>query len=114
MTVTIQALRSTQPTMRWYLGALRRELGTALLLGLACGTVVGSIVWLWRGAGLAATAIGGSIGLALAAACFFGLTVPTALHALKLDPKIAAGPVTLAFTDIFTLLFYFTLAAMLL
>jgi hypothetical protein len=32
------------------------------------------------------------------------------LHALKLDPKIAAGPVTLAFTDIFTLFFYFGMA----
>ena len=29
-------------------------------------------------------------------------------------PKIVAGPVTLALTDIFTLLFYFTLAAWLL
>jgi magnesium transporter len=52
--------------------------------------------------------------LALCAACFFGLTIPSVLHAFKLDPKIAAGPVTLALTDIFTLLFCFTLAAVLL
>ena len=57
---------------------------------------------------------GGSIALALCAACFFGLSVPSLLHAFKLDPKIAAGPVTLAFTDVFTLLFYFTLAALML
>ena len=56
--------------------------------------------------------IGASIVLALGAACFFGLTVPAVLHALRLDPKIAAGPITLACTDIFTLLFYFGLAAM--
>lgn len=114
MTLTIQALRATNPTLGWYVRAFRREAGTAALLGAACGTVVGLIVWLWRGAGLAAFAIGGSISLALCAACFFGLTVPALLHALKLDPKIAAGPVTLAFTDIFTLLFYFGLAALLL
>jgi magnesium transporter len=36
--------------------------------------------------------------------------VPALLHALRLDPKIAAGPITLALTDIFTLLFYFGLA----
>jgi len=36
------------------------------------------------------------------------------MHAMKLDPKIAAGPVTLAFTDLFTLLFYFSFAAILL
>lgn len=114
MTVTIQALRAMQPTLGWYLRAFRREAGTALMLGVACGTVVGLIVWLWRGAGLAGIAIGASILLALCAACFFGLSVPALLHALKLDPKIAAGPVTLAFTDIFTLLFYFSLAAWLL
>jgi magnesium transporter len=111
MTVTIQALRGTPPTLRWYVRALRREAGTAALLGAGCGAVVGVIVWLWRGAGLAGFTIGASILLALCAACFFGLSVPAVLHALKLDPKIAAGPVTLAFTDLFTLLFYFSLAA---
>jgi magnesium transporter len=114
MTVTIQALRTTQPSFGWYVRAFRREAGTALLLGAGCGTVVGLIVWLWRGTGLAGFVIGASILLALCAACFFGLSVPTVLHALRLDPKIAAGPVTLAFTDIFTLLFYFSLAALLL
>ena len=114
MTVTIQALRAVQPTFGWYVRAFRREAGTALLLGSACGTVVGLIIWLWRGTPLAAFSIGASILLTLCAACFFGLSVPALLHALKLDPKIAAGPVTLAFTDIFTLLFYFGLAAWLL
>ena len=114
MTVTIQALRTAHPTLGWYARAFRREAGTAVLLGTSCGLVVGLIVWLWRGAGLAAVSIGGSIVLTLCAACFFGLSVPALLHALKLDPRIAAGPVTLAFTDLFTLLFYFGLAAWLL
>jgi magnesium transporter len=114
ITVTIQALRNMRPTFRWYVRALRREMATAALLGTACGAVVCLIVWLWRGAILEAVSIGASIALSLCAACFFGLTIPAALHALKLDPKISAGPVTLAFTDVFTLVFYFTLAALLL
>lgn len=114
MTVTIQALRAVKPNFEWYRRAFRREAGTAALLGLGCGVVVGIIVWLWRGAALPALSIGSSIALALCAACFFGLSIPTLLHALKLDPKIAAGPVTLAFTDIFTLLFYFGLASLIL
>lgn len=114
MTVTIQALRSTAPTLRWYAGALKRELGTAVLLGVASGSVVGLFVWLWRGTGLAGFTIGASVLLSLCMACFFGLSVPTLLHALKLDPKIAAGPITLGLTDVFTLLFYFSLAALLL
>jgi magnesium transporter len=43
-----------------------------------------------------------------------GLSVPPILHWLKLDPKIAAGPLTLALTDILTVLFYFNLAALVL
>jgi magnesium transporter len=33
MTVTIQALRSMQPTFRWYVRAFRREVFTAIMLG---------------------------------------------------------------------------------
>src|SRR6266850_1385400 len=114
MTLTIQALRSVRPTFGWYVRAFRRESGTAVLLGLAAGLVVGIFIWLWRGNGLAAVSIGASIVLTFCAACLFGLSVPALLHALKLDPKIAAGPITLALTDIFSLLFYFSLAALLL
>ncbi|RPJ19578.1 MAG: magnesium transporter [Desulfobacteraceae bacterium] len=114
MTVTIQALRSMQPTFRWYARAFRREAFTAIMLGTACGGLVGLIAWLWRGEGLPAVAIGTGILLTIAAACFFGLSVPVILHALKLDLKISAGPITLALTDIFTLLFYFSVAAFLL
>jgi magnesium transporter len=111
MTVTIQALHSATPNFRWYFGALQREMLTAVLLGLGCGSLVALIVWVWRGTGLPSIVIGSSIALSLSAACFFGLSVPAALHAFKLDPKIAAGPIALAFTDILTLLFYFVLAS---
>jgi magnesium transporter len=112
MTVTIQALRARRPSWSWYGHALMRELGTTLLLGLACGLIVALIVWIWRGTPLAAGIIGASIVLALGTAGVFGVTVPTLLHASRLDPKIAAGPVTLALADIATVLIYFTLAAL--
>lgn len=111
MTVVVQELRTARPTLRWYVRALRRECGTAALLGGAAGAVVGGIAWVWRGQAQPAMVIGGGIALAVVGAGFFGLSVPAALHALRLDPKIAAGPLTLAFTDICTLLFYFGLAA---
>jgi magnesium transporter len=114
MTVTIQALRTNEPTLRWYLRMLRRESTTALLLGTACGLAVGLIVCAWRGTGMPAVVIGGSVLFSAFIANLAGLSVPTLLHALKLDPKIAAGPVTLALADILTLLFYFSLARLLL
>jgi magnesium transporter len=110
MNVTIHALRSAQVTRRWLATAFRRELVTALLLGATCGLVVGLVVWLWRNHGAAALVIGGSIALSLVTACGFGLGVAALLHRFKLDPKIAAGPITLALADFVALVIYFTSA----
>jgi magnesium transporter len=111
MTVTIQALRSSRPTLRWYLATLRRELATSFLLGASSGLLVGAIVWLWLGVSWPAIAIGGSILCSLVMACLLGLSIPSLLHALRLDPKIAAGPLTLALADLLTLLFYLSIAS---
>src|SRR5436309_2758778 len=110
MSVTIQALRSARVTRRWFATAFRREIVTALLLAVACGALVAAIVWFWRDEIRGALVIGGSIAVSLVTACLFGLGVPSLLHWWKLDPKISAGPVTLALADFFALLFYFTSA----
>jgi magnesium transporter len=112
MALAVQSLRSVRPSLRWFLNAFRHEAGTAVLLGSACGAVVALIICVWRGTGLPALVIGASVLLSLGLACLFGLSVPALLHWLKLDPKIAAGPVTLALTDVCTLLCYLGLAAM--
>ena len=110
MSVTIQALRSVRVTWRWFANALRREFAAAGLLGLALGILVSLIVWIWRGEMVAALVIGGSIALSVITASLFGLGVPSLLHRFNLDPKIAAGPITLGLADFFALLFYFTTA----
>src|ERR1700730_17403825 len=110
MSVTIQMLRSAPVTWSWFRTALRREFFTAVLIGLACGTVVAAIVLLWRHDLRGAAAIGGSIALSLVTASLFGLGVPSLLHRFNLDPKIAAGPINLALADICALIIYFTTA----
>ena len=110
MSVTIHALRSISVTSGWLASAFRREVVTALLLGVACGLVVSTIVWVWRNDVLGAFVIGGSIALSLVTACALGVGVPSLLHRFKLDLKIAAGPVTLALADFIALVIYFTSA----
>lgn len=114
MTVTIQALRSSKPSLKWYLKSFLRETQTALLLGLSCAVIVSLVVVLWKGEIAAALVIGLSVMLVQLIASVWGLSVPALLHKQKLDPKIAAGPITLALTDICTILFYFGLAKLLL
>ncbi len=114
MTMTVHALRSTRLTWSWFAVALRREAATAVLLGASCGALAGVVVWLWRGTPMAAFSIGLSVALALVASAIIGLAVPVALHRMKLDLKIAVGPISLAIADIFTVLFYFVVASWLL
>jgi len=110
VTVTVESLQGRRPDGAWFVRATRKEFVTATMLGGACGLVVGLVAWLWRGNPLAALVIGGSIALSMLMACLIGLAVPTVLHRLKLDPRIAAGPVSLAIADIFTVTVYFNLA----
>ncbi|HEX4696734.1 MAG TPA: magnesium transporter [Candidatus Udaeobacter sp.] len=110
MSVTLHALRSVSVTKGWLAAAFRREVATALLLGLACGAIVSAIVLFWRNDAGGAFVIGGSIALSLVTACALGLGVPSLLHRFKLDLKIAAGPVTLALADFIALVIYFTCA----
>jgi magnesium transporter len=114
MTLTLQALRATQPSWRWFLESARRELLTGLMIGVACGTIVLLIAWLWRRQLQAASVIGGSIAGGLIIAAAAGLVVPSILRSLKLDPRIAAGPLTLAVADLGAVLLYFSLATWLL
>jgi magnesium transporter len=110
MSVTIQMLHSTRVTWRWFVNALRHEIATALLLAIGCGTLVTLIVHVWRHDLRGALVIGCSIAASLVTACLFGLAVPALLHRWKFDPKIAAGPITLALADFFALALYFTTA----
>ncbi len=114
MTVTIQALRTKPPSLKWFVHEFSKELFTALLLGLACGLTVGAAVFIWQRALLAAMVIGGSLVVTMLTANLTGLIIPTTLHALKLDPRIAEGPLTLTISDLFTISIYFSLAGLVL
>lgn len=114
LAVTLQAMHHSKPTLRWLLQSAQKEFLTALLLGGACGLLVGVIVHVWHGDLWAAGSIGLSILLSMVTACLLGVLIPAGARFLRLDPRIAAGPLTLALADIGTLLFYFGLANLLL
>ena len=87
---------------------------TAILLGLACGGVVAAIATAWRPGWLVVLVIAGSICVSTVAAALLGRTVPKLIHLMKLNPRIASGPVTLACVDVLTVTTYLSSATMLL
>ncbi|NLX15124.1 MAG: magnesium transporter [Phycisphaerales bacterium] len=114
MTITLQSLMGGQTDWKQILASVRKEFTTSALLGMGCGGLIGLTAWIWRGLYLVALAIGGSICLSIIIACLLGVVIPTTIHKLRIDPKVAAGPIVLASADIATLLFYFNISQWLL
>jgi magnesium transporter len=114
MTITLQGLHEGRVDWHHLARSVGVELATALLLGSACGAVVGLVAWAWKGGVAIALAIGASIALSIVTACLLGVLLPTTVRALRGDPRIAAGPIVLATADLATLLFYFNLSGLLL
>ncbi|MCA9800440.1 MAG: magnesium transporter [Cyanobacteria bacterium HKST-UBA02] len=109
MTVAIQRLHFVKPSWAVYLSWIRAELLNSLCLGTAAGFVVAGIVAA-SGDMRAAAVVGSSIAVTIVCACLLGISVPTLLHAIHEDSKIAAGPITLAVTDLLTLMIYLNAA----
>lgn len=112
MTIVIQRLHVANPTWNSYFRWLRTETISSLYLGLALALLVGAILFAWKEDVIVSCIVGGSILLSTICACILGLTIPTLLHAIHEDSKIAAGPVTLALADISTLLIYLSAASL--
>lgn len=91
-----------------------REWKVAAMLGLALGATVGIVALFWGQGFQPPAVIAISVVIAMVIAATLGTVIPAALHAMRLDPKLAAGPVVLMITDIATLTVYLGLATMLL
>ncbi len=93
---------------------LYREGATGALLGLGAGGVVALAALAWRGnVGVSLALLGGIAG-GVAVSAVLGMALPILLRLLRLDPRVAAGPVALAAADVITILCYLTLAQWLL
>jgi magnesium transporter len=113
-TLTLQSLSEQSLTTRRVLASLWRETRTAILLGLSSATLVAFVVLAWRRDVMSALVVGGAIAASIVMACFFGVLLPTLVRAFKADPRIAAGPLVLASTDVVTLVAYLWLGSVVL
>jgi magnesium transporter len=114
VSLTVHLLRGQRPGWRQLGPVVRQELATGLLLGAACGAAVGGVALTWQGQAPLALSLLGGVGGGVAASALLGMLMPIGLRLLKLDPKVAAGPIALAGADVVTLLLYLGLARWLL
>ncbi len=110
LSLTLQLLRGQSPTFKTLLNKVRTEVATGLLLGIAAGIAVALVAWLWRGQLKVMLALLGGIAGGAACSAALGVAMPMLLRLLRRDPRVAAGPIALAASDMITLLIYLHLA----
>ncbi|MFZ5830488.1 MAG: magnesium transporter, partial [Planctomycetota bacterium] len=110
LSLSLQALHGPTPALSVLVRRMRRELTTGVALGTASALFVGLAAMLWLKDATVVSAVGGGIIAGVTVAAVLGFGIPHALRLLRLDPQIAAGPLTLATTDMITLLAYLSLA----
>ncbi len=93
---------------------LFEEAKSSLLLGITSALIITAFYFAWSVELMPILGIAVSVIAAMMASAFFGATFPIILHAMKLDPKVAAGPVVLMIADILTITIYLTLCTMIL
>ncbi len=89
---------------------LAKEIGIGLLMGLACGTLVGVVALVWRQDWMLCITVSLSMMVAIVASAIMGVLVPYLFRLIKIDPAIAAGPAVTTINDILSITVYYTTA----
>ena len=114
VSLALQLLHGQRPSLQNMAAGLKQELPTGLSLGLASGAVVAIVCLIWLRQPQVAISLLGGIAGGVTGAAALGMALPMLLRLLRLEPRVAAGPVALAGADILTILIYLNLARWLL
>ena len=98
---------------RWW-KPIVRQFQTTLIIGSACGVVIGAIGALWHGGALFGLVVGFSMFISINISGFVGTSVPMISKRLGFDPAITAGPFETAFQDVVGITIFLTIATSLL
>lgn len=110
LAVVVRAIATDSFEKRGLLSAIRRELGTGLLLGAITGIVLLIVIPIVYGNFALSLIVAASLFITLSFSTVTGAVVPVIITKLKLDPAIASGPFITTVNDILGLIVYFTIA----
>ncbi|MEM1282869.1 MAG: magnesium transporter [Chlamydiota bacterium] len=110
MTMSLNLLHAKDVALKDVIRKIMIECKTAMLLGLTAGLVVESIAFFLPGNDIPLFIVAISIFASMMITSILGVALPAVLHTLRLDPKIAGGPVVLMFADVFATAIYLGLA----
>ncbi|MBW1901077.1 MAG: magnesium transporter [Deltaproteobacteria bacterium] len=91
---------------------LLREMRVALINGLICGAILGTIVGIWLSDAGLGFIVGVALILIVVISGFIGAAVPMALKRLNIDPALGTGPFVTTSNDILSLFIYLGLVTL--
>ncbi len=112
-TVTVRGLVTGHVSSGLILRTVLREMGTALVIGVACGIAASGVAWIWFGETLVGLCVGISMFLVISLAVLLGVLSPLLFHRIGIDPAVASGPFITTANDILGLTIYLGLATIL-
>jgi magnesium transporter len=96
------------------LRGLRVEAGASILLGIVSAVAVALVTLFWGASAVDAATFFAAVLASMVVAAVAGGAIPLVLHAVRLNPNLAAGPIALVIADTATLAIYFTLGLLIL
>lgn len=110
VSLMLQVLHGPPVSPRSMLQRFRNEMLTGTLLGLGSAMAVATVALVWLGQPLVGLCLLGGITGGVAGSALIGITMPVVLRRLRLEPRVAAGPIALAGADVLTIVLYLNLA----
>ena len=110
VSLTLQMLHGRPGGSQPLIQRLHNEALTGILLGLGSGAAVALVALMWLGQPRVAFCLIGGITGGVAGAAVLGMAIPLLLRLLRLEPRVAAGPIALAGADVLTIVLYLNLA----
>lgn len=93
----------------WWI-PLRRQIQTTIIIGGACGIVIGIVGAVWYGKALFGGVVGVSMFISINISGLVGTSVPMISKSLGFDPAITAGPFETAFQDVIGISIFLSIA----
>ena len=112
--IIVRAMSTGHVTLDRWFHPLWRQVQTTLIIGSACGIVIGVVGALWQGVWEFGLVVGVAMFVSVNLSGVVGTTVPMISKRLGFDPALTAGPFETAFQDVVGISIFLSLATFML
>jgi magnesium transporter len=112
--VVVRGLATGHVDLGRWTDPIKRQVQTTLILGAACGLILGVIGAVWHGRPAFGLVVGTSMFISINISGLIGSATPLLSKRMGFDPAITAGPFETAFQDVIGITVFLSIATMML